>query len=159
MQTHSANHKTLYFNHARKPTGRYHLLPLLIIGMLILAITLAVTTVTYSLLCYYNDADGNCSAKASLFIYLFSLFIACFLVSFIIRGKSPKPAFIIGGAYYIFGLIMLAKANGWASLTVGGTFEKLLFTLLAVFAAYIAAFIICFIRSSLKAKRFRKNIN
>lgn len=157
MQTHSTDYRTLSPKPPRKKTGNYRMLPLLITGLIIAAISLSVTTLTYTLLCYYNNADGNCSAKASLFIYMFCIFLACFIVSFIIRGKSPKPAFLLGTIYYLFGLAMLVASSGWGGINLGGAVEKLLFTLLAILIGYISAFAICFLRSSYRAKRFRKN--
>ena len=90
--------------HAKR--GRkYRLWPLVVAGVLFSFLFAAICVLGYSIYCYFSVKNGNVSVIAPTLIYLCSIAVGSFVVSFIIRGSSFKPAFVIALLFFIVSMI------------------------------------------------------
>lgn len=132
--------------------ARYRLIPLIVVGIVFMVIFFFLALLIWSFIVYQFKIDISKAVVLPAIIYYGGIFLACCLMTSLIKGGTVFPSFILS-------LLTSIVALFWVDmLTFVGTIERLLLSLLfGVLAFTLTKLYFIWFRDKMSQLRARKD--
>ena len=111
---------------------KYRIVPLIGVGALILVILVLLALLIWALAAFGAQSDPSQSGATAAIIYLGAVFVACLLMTLLIRGGTVIPSAVLGLLAAVVSLLLAP-----AGASAGKIVLKLILTLIVAVAGFV----------------------
>lgn len=129
--------------------ARYRILPLMLVGLITMAVFVALTLCIWAFIVYNLRADISRAVVVPALIYSDGIFISCCLMTFLIKGGTVFPSAVLSLALAVVSLLLADVAT----LSFVGVLLRIFFSLLCGVVAFTLTKLYCILRARSAARK------